>query len=200
MIININNLKQTQAKLGHKWFEDQPNIIGIRTTLCIPDQFNDVLAIVYRADGKTGEEKIFTAIITTEPGTTYQKKLLNPRGCAVMQPGQFINAYKLGYHQGKKDHRCLKQVGKILLKRDKDLDGIPGNSGVVEWNTDAGCNIHGANKGQVTAAIGPWSAGCQVHERWSKKEEMCDIAQIYEKVNNGLLTYSLVEERYMVSA
>lgn len=194
-IISLDSLKRTQQSLNHKWFEDQPNIIGIRTTLCIPDVFNDILVIAY----KSGTDyKMFTAIITTEPGTTYQKKLLNPKGCAVMQPGQFINAYKLGYHQWKKDHRALVQVGKILLKRDKDLDGIPGNSGELEWNTGAGCNIHGANKGIVTSKIGPWSAGCQVHERWSKKEEMCDIAQLYEKVNNGLLTYTLLEERQLI--
>lgn len=198
MVINIQNLKQTQAKLGHKWFDDQPNIIGIRTTLCIPDTFNDILAIVYRDNGNSGEEKIFTATITTEPGITYQKKLLNPDGCLVMQPGQFINAYKNGYHQYKKDHRALVQVGKIFIRRDKDLDGIPGNSGVDRWEAGNGANIHGANKNQVTAHIGPWSAGCQVHERWSKKEEMCDITVRYEKTNNGLLTYSLVLEKDLV--
>jgi hypothetical protein len=195
-MVTIEVLKKTIARMGYKWFEDQPNIIGIRSKLNVADVFNDVLCIVYKVDNK---EVLYTATITTDPGVTYQQKLLNPKGCAAIVPNQYINAYKLGLHQGKPDHRALVQVGKIKVYRDGDKDGIL----ELDPNTIEeglfGCNIHGASKNQdLTVKIGPWSAGCQVHNRWSKKEEMCDIIKMYEKINKGLVSYTLLKEESLI--
>lgn len=199
MEISINKLKQVIANKHYVWFEDLPNIIAIRTKLQVPDVFNDILCIVYK---KNGVETLYTATITTEPGTTYQKKLLNEKGCWVMMPAQMTNAYKLGLHQGKADHRCLKSVGKIFGLREDDKDGIvlDDKDAVASWQEGSliGANIHGAyhkNNIDLTTVVGPWSAGCQVHNRWSKKEEMCDIVKLYESKNNGLVTYTLLEEK-----
>jgi hypothetical protein len=194
-MITIDTLKKTIASKGYKWFDDQPNIIAIRTTLQVPDVFNDLLFIVYK---KNGVETLYSAVITTEPGVAYQKKLLNPKGCWVMMPAQMINAYKSGFHQNKQDHRCLQSLGKIYGLRDNDLDGVAGNdkdavAGWVEGST-VGANIHGSNKAGITAKIGPWSAGCQVHNDWKKKEEMMDIVDSYKSVNKGWVTYTLINE------
>jgi hypothetical protein len=243
-MITIQSLKDTIASLGYKWFEDQPNLIGIRTKLQVPDTFNDILCLVYKQstmpvglsdldkqkwlnahsftdvngnplkeDGnfgpvsqgalakynsEVGKERLFTATITTEPGTTYQKKLLNAKGCWVMMPAQMINAYKSGFHQGKSDHRCLQSVGKIFGLREDDQDGILFNdkNAVATWveGNTVGANIHGASKVHDTTVVGPWSAGCQVHSRWSKKEEMMNIIDTYKGVNKGLITYTLINE------
>lgn len=195
MKIGIPELKAVIAKKNYKWFEDQPNIIAVRTTLQVPDVFNDLLFIVYK---KAGVEQLYTATITTEPGTTYQKKLLNPKGCWVMMPAQMIDAYAPGKHQGKPDHRCLQSFGKIYGLRDNDLDGIAGNDkdAVPQWveGNTVGANIHGANKAGITAKIGPWSAGCQVHNDWKKKEEMMDIVEkLYPSLKR--VTYTLIEEK-----
>jgi len=243
-MITIKSLKDTISALGYKWFTDQPNIIGIRTKLQVPDTFNDILCVVWTqrpmpsnlnptekqqwlnknlfrdAEGKpldedgdfgpvskgvlaeyeslVGKERLFTATITTEPGTTYQKKLLNPKGCWVMMPAQMINAYKSGFHQNKPDHRCLQSLGKIFGLREDDKDGIILNDkdAVATWveGNTVGANIHGANKTQDTTVVGPWSAGCQVHSRWSKKEEMMDIVDSFKDVNKGWVTYTLIKE------
>jgi len=47
MELTINTLKNSINKLGYKWYSDRPNIIGIRTTLQVPDVFNDFLCVVY---------------------------------------------------------------------------------------------------------------------------------------------------------
>ncbi|MGI4864438.1 MAG: hypothetical protein ACRYFZ_11005 [Janthinobacterium lividum] len=36
-------LRQAMQKLGYAWHDDSPNLIGIRTTLTVPDLFNDLL-------------------------------------------------------------------------------------------------------------------------------------------------------------
>lgn len=246
-MITIQSLKNTISLLGYKWFEDQLNVIAIRTKLQVPDVFNDILCVVYKQlampnnlsdlekqkwlnlncfkdstgnilkeDGDfgqksqsallsynsiVGKERLFTATITTEPGTTYQKKLLNTKGCWVMMPAQMIDAYKAGFHQGKADHRCLKSVGKIFGLREDDKDGIlfDDKDAIPHWEegTTVGANIHGANHKEgidETKTVGPWSAGCQVHARWSKKEEMMNIVDSYKNVNNGFVTFTLIKE------
>jgi hypothetical protein len=47
MTLNIETLKKTLAKLGYKWFNDRPNLIGIRSSLDVPDSFNDFFCVVY---------------------------------------------------------------------------------------------------------------------------------------------------------
>jgi hypothetical protein len=193
MTLDIAILRKAIAKKGYTWYEDKPNIIGIRSSLNVPDIFNDILAIVYK---DKGVEKLYTATITTEPGVAYQKKLLNPKGCWVMMPAQMVDAYSPGFHQGKPDHRCLRSTGKIYGLRDANLDGIAGNSGEGFWaeGTKVGANIHGANKAGITKQIGPWSAGCQVHNDWKKKEEMMDICEkLYPKLKK--FTYTLLLEK-----
>lgn len=191
MQITIDTLKKAIAKKGYKWFDNAPNIIGIRTNLQVPDVFNDVMCVVYK-DG--GVEKLFTATFTSEPGVAYQKKLLNPKGCWVMMPAQMVDAYTMGFHQGKADHRALRSTGKIFGLRDADLDGIAGNSGTPAWaeGSGIGANVHGANKAGVTSKIGPWSAGCMVLNDWKKKEEMMNILDKFYKGQK--YTYTLITE------
>lgn len=196
MNITIDSLRKSIARQGYKWFEDQINLIAIRTRLQVPEVFNDILCIVYK---KNGVDTLYTATITTEPGVYYQKHLLNPKGCWVMMPNQMINAYRAGFHQNKPDHRCLQSCGKIYGLREDDKDGIILNdkdavAGWADGNT-IGANIHGAKKSvDLTDIIGQNSAGCQVHARWSKKEEMMDIVDLYKAVNKGLITYTLLTE------
>lgn len=206
-MINIAKLKEVIAKKGYVWIEDKPHIIGIRTKLQVPDVFNDVIILVYK-------DTLFTTTFTTEPGTTYQKKLLNPKGCWVMMPAQMIDAYSLGYHQNKTDHLALRSVGKIFGLREDDKDGIVLNdkNAVASWvdGTTVGANIHGANKTGATKTIGPWSAGCQVIDHWLKKEELIKLLIEFEKANKSLwktiiewvfgksgirYTYTLLEEK-----
>lgn len=48
MNITIDLLKSVISKKGWKWFTDRPNLIGIRSTLDVPDSFNDFFCLVYQ--------------------------------------------------------------------------------------------------------------------------------------------------------
>lgn len=192
MKITIETLKAAFTKLGYKWFEGKVHIVGIRTTLQVPDAFNDFMCVVYKND-------LFITTCTTEPGTTYQKKLLNPKGCWVMMPNQMIDAYSVGLHQGKADHACLKSSGKIYGLREDDKDGIVLNDkdAVASWQEGSGigANIHGANKLAKSTIVGSWSAGCQVLNVWKDKEHLIELCK-----NSGQqkFTYTLIEETNLI--
>lgn len=204
MTINVDTLKKTIAALNYKWFEDRPNIIGIRTKLLVPDAFNDLITVSYK---ENDQEKLKIYCITTEPGVFYQKTLLNSDGCAVVELGQWIDAYSIGFHKGYDGtkinpkteapypaHRALILTGHIMIRRDKDKDGIAGNSGIIVKGDGSGCNIHGAVRSDLTKQVGPWSAGCQVFAAWREKEEFIDICEKYRESIKNKFTYTLVGE------
>lgn len=210
MLLNPETLIKTTSSLNYEWFEDRPNIIAVRTKLLVPDVFNDLLTITYK---ENNEQKMQAYCITTEPGVFYQKNLLNPEGCAVVEAGQFKDAYSIGYHKGYDGtkinpktqqpypaHRALILTGDILIKRDKDKDGIAGNSGIIVSGRNTGCNIHGAVRSDITKKIGPWSAGCQVFAAWREKEVFIDICEKFRAITKNKFTYTLVLEEQLLAA
>jgi len=48
MQLTIDTLKRTVSKNRYKWFPDNLNIIGVRTSLQVPDIFNDFLCVVFK--------------------------------------------------------------------------------------------------------------------------------------------------------
>jgi hypothetical protein len=188
-ILSVDTLKKVIQKKGYKWFTDRPNIIGIRSSLNVPEVFNDIMGFVYYENGK---EIVKFWPITTDPGVYYQKNLLNSKGCAVMKPGQYVDAYALGAHI-KPTHKALIQVRPVTVYRDADKDGISEAEGKEDTGL-FGVNIHGANNGTVTKTIGPWSAGCQVHSTWSNKEEMIAICENFKGITGNKFTYTLINE------
>jgi hypothetical protein len=244
MEITTDLLRRTSNRLNYKWFDSSVNIIGIRTTLQVPDVFNDFLCCVFKQpqmpsglslidkqkwlnkwgykgkDGKvlaednkpgpntdyalaqyeknSGQERVKIYTITTEPGIYYQSiKLLNPKGCAVIKPGQYIGSYCLGFHKNE-DHKALVQTGgKITIWRDNDKDGMAENLGVEESGF-FGCNIHGAKRLTKTDKIGAYSAGCQVFYDWNDKEEFIRLCELFKNSNGGKFSYTLINEADLV--
>jgi hypothetical protein len=86
--------------------------------------------------------------------------LLNPKGTAILVPGQYRGSHAIGLHQGK--YKALRQVKPFLYieiqikTMNYDLKPETINTGLF------GINIHRASKWGVSQLIDKWSAGCQV--------------------------------------
>lgn len=146
----IGELQFEFKRLGYQWFDFM--IVGIRSTLDKPNEFDDLIGLV--ANGKV---TWFTG--TTNPGVYWLKNLMNPKGTAVLKPGQYIDSWTLGMHQGK--YEALVQYKPITVYRDKDLDDKSEETSVTETGM-FGINIHRANISAISKIIDKWSAGCQV--------------------------------------
>lgn len=194
MTLSEESIERTIKSLGYKWYTDRPNIIGIRSTLNVPDVFNDIMAFVYPENGKM-VAKFWP--ITTDPGVYYQKNLLNAKGCAVLKCGQYVDAYALGYHQNKQNHKALIQVLPVTVYRDNDKDGIAEEQGVEDTGL-FGVNIHGGVANTIMEKVGAWSAGCQVHSTWANKEEMVALCENFEKITKNRFTYTLIHEKDLI--
>lgn len=242
MKIEIQTIKDTLSKKGYKW-DQNLNLVGIRTTLQVPDVFNDLMCIIWKQpempkklkpkdmqlwlnanlyvgeNGKpllidgdigantefaiknykdtVGQERIRMYTITTDPGTYWLLHPINSKGAAVLKPGQWENCWAMGYHKNKHDHPALVQIANISVYRDGDKDVVAEKTNVIETGL-FGINIHGANKVGVTQKIGKFSAGCQVFQEWSKKEEFLSICKMFKDLRKNKYTYTLIEEADLV--
>ena len=88
----IDELKAKFAELGYTWYPFM--LVGIRSNANIPNEFDDLVGVV---DG----QNINWYTATTNPGTHWLKNLLNPKGAALLKPGQWVDSWKIGMHQGK---------------------------------------------------------------------------------------------------
>jgi hypothetical protein len=175
----IDELKTKFAEKGYTWFPFM--VIGIRSFANIPNKFDDLIGIV---EGET--VTWYTA--TTNPGTYWLKKLMNPKGTALLVPGQWVDCYKIGMHKGK--YEALVQCAPVTVYRDTDRDEIAEETAKTDTGM-FGINIHRALPKGITKFIDEWSAGCQVFDNI---DEFKDFMTRCKKSKLKTFTYTLLKE------
>lgn len=139
-----------------------------------------------------GNERMKAWTITTNPGVYWLQHPMSNLGTAVLKPGQYTDAYKLGFHQQKTDHPALVQIGNVTVFRDNNLNDKPEESARTETGL-FGINIHRGNANGATPSIGKWSAGCQVFQVKRDHDELLRLLGNYAPVD-GKFSYTLVKE------
>jgi len=192
MKLVINPIKNKIKDAGYKWFSDgiyNVNIIGVRSSnRRRTNKFDDSLYLVYKNEDHNWELKAYP--ITTDPGFTALMYPLNTKGTAILVPGQYRGAYKIGKHKGKYD--ALVQRGNtVKVYRDNNRDYV---HDFKESSIDKGyfgINIHKA--GINSSVVNNWSAGCQVFKREDNFREFMEIINKSASIYGNSLTYSLLE-------
>lgn len=161
------------------------NIVGWRNKKVRENCFNDFISLYWNYKG-WWEERHYPA--TTLPGTPC---LLNPRcadGTAILVPGQYLGAYKLGLHN---DYEALIQVKPVRVYRDNDRDSqVDMLTGSIEEGL-FGINIHKA--GVWSKLVGQNSAGCQVLQKAADFKDFMRLCKLANKYWGSLFTYTLME-------
>ena len=113
---------------------------------------------------------------------------MNPKGCAVLKPGQYVDSWKIGMHQGK--YKALVQAKPITVYRDGNKNDLAEESSVEQTGL-FGINIHRANPSAISTIIDKWSAGCQV---LNNPEQFKTLLDTCEKSGRKEFTYTLLRE------
>lgn len=185
MIDKIKNL------FKQKNYEYSPiiNIIGIRASTRTSNKFDDTLIFTYTEAGVTSNIRYQ---ITTDPGAYYLKDPLNPKGTAILVPGQYNQAYAIGKHNGK--YTALVQVRPVKVYRDNNKDNILNTSVSIEEGL-FGINIHRSTPYGQAESIDNHSAGCQVFKR--AVDYNFFIKKVQDIMNSNkmkYITYTLITE------
>lgn len=188
----VNTILSTLNKKGYEVYTSGDynlNLISIRKDNFVSNKFDDTFILLYKI---RAEWQLHLYECTTDPGIYYMNNGLN-KGTAILKPGQYKSAYKLGLHQGKYD--ALVQYRPVTVYRDankdKYMDYTNPETGMF------GINIHRAREAGKSILVDKWSAGCTVLSSSSDFAEL--ISTVRKSLNTGrygtTFTYTLLEEK-----
>lgn len=172
------------------------NIIGVRknNNNKVTNLYDDVLVLIYNTPTQKNVRQVYS--ITTEPGTYYMvKQLGNPKGTAILVPGQYRSTWQLAMHRGK--YKALCQRAKVKVYRDGnknmtyDLDPHKVFEGIF------GINIHRSNEGWTRNTVDQYSAGCQVFNNPKEFDAFIRFCEKQKEIYGNSFTYTLINEEDM---
>lgn len=196
--LSVDLLRAACQRKDYAFFENHEfnlNIIGIRSRDMSTNTFNDLMTVSFKHNGQW---VLFVFDCTTDPGQYWLENPMNVQGTAILVPGQYRGAYKLGLHKGK--WPALVQNGRLPVYRDSNLDEVVD----VVWPAIEygyqGLNIHAASKTGRSIRVDKWSAGCQVLAEVSDHNFLIALCKKAAALYGDSFTYTLLEEADLVSA
>jgi hypothetical protein len=176
--------------LGYAVFENKDydlNIIGARNPDPRPDEFDDLLHVVYKSNGKWTEQ-IFPC--TLDAGAHWHNNPMRSTGtAALIHPYQYRSAFTFGKHRGKYD--CLVQTKAIPVWRDNNRNSI-----LDEYNPSSATAIQIHQAGTASVNVGRWSAGCCVLQ--SGFGTFMELCRKQEKaIRSKIFSFTILEGRYL---
>lgn len=176
----VEEIKSRVIQLGFMWMDNHG--IGIRSKEDKPNEFDDKF-YYYISKGQMIEHTG-----TTNPGTSWLLKFMNPKGTAVLAANrQYIDGWKLGLHKG---YEAMVQNKPVWVYRDNDKDNKSEELGTPEcgWY---GINHHRANANTASKIIDAWSAGCQVR---NDPKQFQEFLTKFKESGKKFYSYSILTE------
>ena len=196
-LLTFDNIKSTLESKGYKFFDTPDkllnlNLVGVRRDNEGTNTFDDYLVVLYREE----ELAIMNRYeITTDPGKYWLENPINPKGTAVLVPGQYRSTWQLGKHQGK--YEALVQRKKVKVYRDNNKDEVIDYNNITLLADEGffGINIHRSNPYDQSYVINKWSAGCQVFKKIEDYNNFIQVCRDSAKIYGNSFTYTLIEEK-----
>lgn len=163
------------------------NIVGWRQIPHKPNEFNDTLSVYWESDTKPEwYEKSWP--ITTLPGTPWLINPMQTTGTAILVPGQYRSAYRLGEFRG---YPALKQIGTFAVYRDLNQDSaFDMKPGSIQRGL-FGMHLHKAGFWEKYVSF--YSAGCQVFQKSEDYDEFMALINQAIKRWGRTFSYTLLE-------
>lgn len=166
------------------------NIFGVRNSNKISNQFDDLIGVAYKYQPDKWCMDLYEA--TTDPGKYWLNNPMTPAGTAILMPGQYRGAYKLGKHQGK--YMALVQNKPVRVWRDNNKDDVLDFNGRISQEGNFGINIHRSSPYDRSYLVDKWSAGCQVFKKSIDYDNFIILCVKASKIYGQYFTYTLFNE------
>lgn len=197
MNYSFKDVKNICLKKGYRFWAENGEfntfLFGVRSGGPV-DLFNDGIGVAY-IDGH-GEKKTVCFGATTDPGRGYLKNRMgNPKGTAILCPGQYRACWKIGVHARGREwaHKAMVQANKAFkVWRDFDRDGELSPKGKA-YDDVTGLNMHTVIGSPKT--VGRWSAGCQVVKCPTDHQKIMALAELSKNNFGNSFSYTLFKEK-----
>jgi len=196
-LLTPENIKSYFAAKEYKFF-DTPgkklniNIIGVRRDNRGSNTFDDFILVMYREDEMMISHRW---LATTDPGKYWLMNPSNPKGTAVLVPGQYRGTWQLGKHQGR--YKALVQRKPVKVYRDDNKDEIIDFNNIITLIDEGyfGINIHRSNPYKESYVVNKWSAGCQVFKKVEDYNKFIQLCSDSAKIYGNSFSYTLIDEK-----
>ncbi|MBT1699486.1 hypothetical protein KK083_21490 [Fulvivirgaceae bacterium PWU4] len=169
------------------------NIAGLRARSTVANSFDDEMHVFYtKPDGKWNYH---VYQVTTDPGTFWLNNPAYPEGTAILDQGQYQDAYAIGLHRGL--YTALVQVKPVTVMRDYDRNSVLDFYNGIRQTGNFGINIHRAESSGATKYIDNYSAGCQVFQDAEEFDEFIELCERHKELYGNAFTYTLIDFRAM---
>ncbi|MAP53297.1 MAG: hypothetical protein CL605_00180 [Altibacter sp.] len=188
------DILHTVQNLGYKIFTTEDfdlNIVGVRSSNRRPGFFDDMIVVCYKSNSDWIEERYKA---TTDPSMEQHRDPDNPKGVAVLKPGQYRGVYKIDKHAGKYQALCQRGAEVTVYRdnnRDERTDYINEESGYF------GINLHRAHQTQIVHSTQYFSHGCQVIQNPADFARLMGLAFLQIGIGYDSFTYTLIESKDM---
>ena len=196
-LLTPENIKSYFSAKDYKFFDTPDkrlnlNIIGVRRDNQGSNTFDDFLLVMYR------EEELMINHrwqATTDPGKYWLMNPMNPKGTAVLVPGQYRSTWQLGKHQN--NYEALVQSKPVKVWRDNDKDEVIDYENITTMIDEGyfGINIHRSNPYTESYVVNKWSAGCQVFKKVEDFKTFMKLCRDSSKLYGPKFTYTLIDEK-----
>lgn len=166
------------------------NLIAIRKSAFNIDEYDDILLCIYYDDNETLQIKKYN--VTTDAGMHWLLNPMNRKGTAIVKPGQYRQAFKLGRHRNKYD--ALIQNKPLDIWRDNNHDEKLDMNDFTTESGMFGINIHRSTRDGISKKVGKWSAGCIVFSSSTEFTEFMSICKKSAKIYGDKFTFTLLNE------
>lgn len=169
----------------------QLNLVGFRSNSVKANSFDDTFICFFKDNRNRWVTLKWSC--TTDTGTYWLENPMMEKGTAMLQAGQYVDAYALGYHRGQ--YRALVQVRPVKIRRDYNRNAKLDFMNGKVYEGLFGINIHRARSYGTTLKIDKYSAGCQVLDNADNFKELIDLAEYHASLYGNKFTYGLLDER-----
>lgn len=200
MDMNYSEVKQKYLSKGYKFRTEKMalNTFGIRSKESQSDKFDDIGGCAFV--NQVGEQHLTLFSMTTDPGKHWLQNPMNKDGTIILVPGQYIETYGEGLHNGEYD--CFKQIKEMYYVRDYNKDSkldfeLYRNPQSLKirgfWGLN-GTNLHRASAIKNLLSVGMYSAGCQVIQKPSDFNQLIELRKASSYWGFKAWDYTLFEE------
>lgn len=205
-MITTQNIKDLFKIKGYSFFEKglyNLNIVGVRSNTSESNKFDDFICVVY--NDKEGQKlKVYPA--TTDPGKPWLLAPMVSTGTAILVPGQYRGAYKIGIHgrtHASGGYTALEQVKPMNYVRDNNKDDKIDHSLYINksniFSANLKTNLHRASKWSIVRLVEKYSAGCQVIQDPKDFDELISLCRKSSNIYSNSFTYTLVLQKDLLA-
>lgn len=182
-------LKNSNWKVYEKPY--QLNMVGFRANRTKANRFDDTFVVFFK--NRYGFWEQIKYACTTDAGTFWLENPMLSKGTAILQAGQYVDAYQLGHHRAK--YKAFVQRGQVKIRRDYDRNATLDFLNGEVLNGYYGINIHRATSNGTSKRVDEYSAGCQVLANSNDFSELISFGERHENLYGNSFTYGLIDNR-----